>query len=99
MRAGGSRADCAFGDDAAFAAIAPGWWLLDHVTALWHPHLERRVVEVTAISRFEPRATASTTFPFSRAEWPPAPSGSQYRSMPALGGEEAMALPASRRSL
>ena len=59
--------------------------LLDHVPGLRHAHLERGVVEVAAIPPVSPAATASKTRPFRRTEWPPAPSGSQNRSMPAVG--------------
>jgi hypothetical protein len=50
----GSRADRTFGDDAALGAIAPHRRLLDHEPSFRHAHLERRVVEVAAISPFEP---------------------------------------------
>jgi hypothetical protein len=53
--AGRSRADRALGGDTALAALVPRWCLLDHEPALRHTHLERRVVEVTAISPLDLR--------------------------------------------
>ncbi len=51
---GRARAHRTLGDDAAIAALTPRRRLLDHEPSFWHVQLERGVVEVAAISPFEP---------------------------------------------
>ena len=73
-------------DDAPLrAAPVPHGCLLDDEAALRHAHHERGVVEIAGRLLATRAATNSKMRPFNRTEWPPAPSGSQYRST--LAGE------------
>ena len=81
-----ASADRAARDHPALRAVSRRRRLLDDEAAARHVYLERRVVEVATLAAGQAAATHSKTFPFSRTECPPAPRGSQKRSMLAISG-------------